>query len=261
MTDALERGVLLKKRPDGRPISVACEMKRLTVACLGQVMALQELIVSRLSRPEMLQPFSEAFMRTHFGPRGIVLGVFVEKELVAFRNVYFPKADDREWNLAIDLGFPPQALPRVANLQMVCVHPSFRSNGLALKMNRQAIKVIGRLGCIDHLFATVSPYNYWNINILLETGFTIRALKDKYGGKLRYLAYQDVSRPRPTGKNECRIAPLTDFKQQQTLFQSGYSGIRIQRAPHMSTPAGSQQNLSERRRLPDQFEMVFAPSQ
>ncbi len=194
---------------------------------LPAVMELQALIVQNLKRPDLLQPFSCDFMKQHMGSRGIVLGVFAEGRLIAFRNVYFPDDRDREWNLGIDLGLPAEELSNVANLQMVCVHPDCRGNSLALKMNTLSLGLLRERGLHHHICATVSPYNVWNIRILLNSGFRIARLTEKYGGKLRYVVHQNLRNPIHFSQGDAAHIPLDDLCAQKTLLRSGLSGVGI----------------------------------
>jgi ribosomal protein S18 acetylase RimI-like enzyme len=207
----------------------AFEMRTLEKSDLPQIMALQNVILGRLSRKDLLEAFSRQFMESHIGAKGFILGIFVQNELIAFRNVYFPGLNDREWNLGYDIGLKaPEDLKRVANLQMICVHPRYRGNSLGRQLNLHAIDTIRRLGRYTHLCATVSPYNYWNIRILLKCGFTIRTLKDKYNGKLRYVVYQNLTLTAgDLEQNDCVSVRLTDVERQKALIHRGFIGIGI----------------------------------
>ena len=208
---------------------VAFEMRYLKKSDLPQIMALQDIILSRLSRNDLLEAFSREFMESHIGANGFIIGTFVQNELIAFRNVYFPDVKDREWNLGFDIGLEvPEDLEQVANLQMICVHPQFRGNSLGRQMNSHAIEIIRRLRRYSHLCATVSPFNYWNINILLKSGFTIRELKTKYNGKLRYVVYQNLTRTvEYLRKNEQVSVRLTDVERQKELIHRGFIGVQL----------------------------------
>ena len=168
-------------------------------------------------------------MESHIGAKGFIIGTFVQDELIAFRNVYFPDVKDREWNLGYDIGLKgPEDLEQVANLQMICVHPKFRGNSLGRQMNSHAIAIIRRLRRYTHLCATVSPYNYWNVRILLNSGFTIRTLKTKYNGKLRYIVHQNLTRDIESCENNEQVSVrLTDLESQEKLFHRGFIGVRL----------------------------------
>lgn len=233
-------------------------MKVLDESHLDEVMRLQYLILERLSRKDMLQPFSSEFMRSHFAEKGFIIGVLVENELVAFRNVYYPDATDQEWNLGSDIGFSTEKCRRAVNFQMVCVHPLYRGNNLAYKMNRQAIRLIREQERFDHLLATVSPYNYWNVNTLMNSGFIIAGLKNKYNGKLRYIVYRNLKSIPSTLPEPDQVAGLTDFQKQKKILKEGYHGFRICEIPGAHMPVDDICDPYHISRIPERYEIHFS---
>lgn len=233
----LEKG-LLKIQNSTLESIVAFEMRFLGKEDLPRIMALQEIVVQRLSRKDLLQALSREFMEFHIGAKGCIVGAFIQEELIAFCSAYFPDVDDREWNLGYDLGLEdPDELRTVANLQMICIHPDYRGYGLGLRMSATVIGIIRRLNRYRHLCATASPYNYWSLNILLNRGFGIRSIKLKYGGKLRCIAYQNLARPDAFPKTPDAIAVrLTDIARQEELLKQGYIGVHIQAIPGFVPP-------------------------
>jgi ribosomal protein S18 acetylase RimI-like enzyme len=248
------------RRKTGNLLSqeIPCVMRVLDESHLDEVMNLQSLIIRRLSREDMIQPFSADFMRSHLSKKGFILGILVENELVAFRNVYYPDVTEPEWNLGLDIGFSEAECRRAANLQMVCVHPLYRGNNLASKMNQQAIRIIKEQGRFDHLLATVSPYNYWNVNILLNSGFIIVGLKKKYNGKLRYIVYQNLKTPLLSLPSTDQIAGLTDFQKQETILKKGFHGFRLSEIPVAHTSMDEIHEPYPVSTIPDQYEIHFS---
>jgi hypothetical protein len=227
MNSILESGLLRQKNQNSWGRALEYVITYLHEKHLPLVMQLQEVIVQNLARPDLLHSFSHDFMKRHMGPQGIVLGVFVENCLVAFRNLYFPDPWDAEWNLGLDLGLPKKELVKVANLQMVCVHPRFRGNSLALKMNRLSLGLLRERGIHHHICATVSPYNIWNIPVLLASGFRVARLKNKYGGKVRYIVHQDLRQPLNFDDNSTVNVRLDNLDAQQKWLESGYYGVAL----------------------------------
>ncbi len=223
----VQSGVIFKKNENSGLTEVQYEIRILDASYLPQIMELQQLIIENLLRKDTLQPFPADFMEEHLGRKGFVLGVLSGNDLLAFRNVYFPDINDTEWNLGIDLEFPSRILNKVANLQMVCVHPSCRGNSIAVTMNRHAIRIIKELGIHDHVCATVSPYNFWNIRILIDSGFIIKKLTEKYGGKLRYIVHQDLNSPMRFKASCYQPVVLTDFIKQHELLSKGWYGTDL----------------------------------
>ncbi len=231
MQAVLESGYLTKRIPRGPSETHPYRMELLDDRFIPDIMALQDIIIGRLSRPEMLQPFSLEFMKRHVSEQGRIVGILVHEQLVAFRNIFFPAQDDLEWNLGMDIGLPAAELSSVANFQMVCVHPEFRGNDLALKMNFQALRYLNTLQTHRHICATVSPYNYWNVRILLDSGFVIRNIKKKYGGKLRFIVYRNLQDTRPSSPHDIVSVLIDNIPRQYELLQTGFSGIQINITP------------------------------
>ena len=223
----IQSGIIFQKNNNSGLTEVQYEIRILDTSYLPQIMELQQLVINNLLRKETLQPFPADFMEEHLGSKGFILGVLSGNKLLAFRNVYFPDMNDKEWNLGIDLELPPGILNKVANLQMVCVHPSCRGNSIAAIMNKHAIRIIKDLGIHHHVCATVSPYNFWNIRILLDSGFIIKKLKQKYGGKLRYIVHQELHSPLSFEPDCSQTVSLTDFTKQHEMFSNGWYGTDL----------------------------------
>jgi ribosomal protein S18 acetylase RimI-like enzyme len=227
MRPVLERGLLRVKSAIGGGAAQEFYITKLGESDLPNIMALQEIIVRNLHRSDILEPFSVDFMREHLTKRGFIIGLFSGGGLVAFRNVFFPDRSDMVWNLGRDIELPNVALEKVANLQLVCVHPDYRGNGLALKLNRLSLILIRERGTYEHICATVSPHNLWNLNILLNSGFHIRNLKLKYDGKMRYIMYQRLSMPETFDTHGLVELKLKEVKLQKRLLRSGYCGVQL----------------------------------
>ncbi|MBT8338940.1 MAG: hypothetical protein HKP58_19555 [Desulfatitalea sp.] len=234
MQPLLSHGVLTKKQPGAKSCKLNYIITTLEEKHLPEVMHLQKCITQNLPSQKLLKPFSHEFMKQHLGHRGIVLGVFVEAQLVAFRCIYFPAVEDKEWNLGIDLKLPEEKLPHVANLQMVCVHPDFRGNALALKMNRIALARLREIKTHYHVCATVSPDNIWNIPVLLASGFCIARLKKKYRDKMRYIVYQNLLKPMSFQLGHTIKVPLDDLDTQIGLLRKGYVGTHMAKRGNIS---------------------------
>ena len=223
---------------------------RLDLSFLPQMMHLQEIILSGLSHAHMLQPFPEDFMRLHLGKKGFSLGVVAGSRLIAFRNTYFPDRDEPIWNLGPDLHLPSRFFGQLVNLQFSCVHPEFRGNGLGYKMMQRALAMIRSMENYTFCCATVSPLNYWSVNILLCNGFTIRELKNKYNGKLRYLVCQNLKKAVDADIKSVETVRLTDFDRQKELFARGLCGVKLQKIADIPP--------LPREAMADGYEVIFA---
>ena len=215
------------EREPGKSPPVPYTMKFLDESYLEQVLDLQKMIVQNLPSPDLLQPFPPDFMRQHVRSKGRIIGVLADQGLIAFRAFYFPDVDDHEWNLGFDIGLQGSELTKVANLQMVCVNPLYRGNQLGLKMNRHAIRFLKEETDYIHLCATVHPRNHWNVRVLMKSGFVIRNLKEKYGGKLRYIVYQNLKNPIKIMSSSKVLVKHMDIDEQKKMLKSGFLGIDL----------------------------------
>lgn len=215
------------KTGHGEPLSVSYTMRYLDESYLEQVCDLQETICQYLPSSDLLQPFASDFMCQHLRNKGRIIGVFADQGLIAFRALYFPDIDDHEWNLGYDIGLQGSELAKVANLQMVCVNPLYRGNQLGLKMNRHAIRFLKEETDYIHLCATVHPRNHWNVRILMKSGFVIRNLKEKYGGKLRYIVYQNLREPIKIKSKGKVLVKHMDIDEQKKLLKRGFLGVDL----------------------------------
>jgi RimJ/RimL family protein N-acetyltransferase len=209
------------------PLSVPYTMRYLDESYLEQVLDLQKIICQYLPSSDLLQPFAPDFMCQHVCNKGRIIGVFADQGLIAFRALYFPDIDDHEWNLGYDIGLQESELAKVANLQMVCVNPLYRGNQLGLKMNRHVIRFLKEETDYIHLCATVHPRNHWNVKILMKSGFVIRNLKEKYGGKLRYIVYQNLREPIKIMSKGKVFVEHMDIDEQKKVLKRGFLGIDL----------------------------------
>ena len=210
-------------RTDGRKL--AYRMELLDEIHFDIVAGLQEEIVEEIGDPVFYDPVAPDNIVKRFRLEGRTIGTFVGRRLVAFRILHFPLADGD--NFGKDIGLESEELPNVVHLAATLVRKEFRGNGLAFKMNLQALKMIEQMRFV-HVFATVFPANHANVATLFKTGLIIRGLKDKYGGKLRYIFYRDLSRRLeiPEGSDVVEVK-ADDIDRQKKLLKNGYCGIAL----------------------------------
>lgn len=210
--------------PSGKEVSY--DLTFLDEGRLTEIMDLQDLIVKELDDPELFHPDSIHFIRDRIRKKGRIIGITSEDTLIAYRIISFPGGDHD--NLGIDLELPENELHRVAHLEFFIVHPDYRGNALQLKTIPAAISVLRDFG-YEHLCATVSPKNYPAVSNLLKGGFVIKELKEKYGGKLRYVLYQNLNIPISRGIEHTITITNTDIEGQRKALMQGYYGYKARR--------------------------------
>ena len=190
---------------------------------LDTIQALQHDVCAALEDPNTLQPLSEQELLHILGGNGVMLGVFVEDSLVAFRALLKPGADEEE-HLGLDVGAGD--LSRVLYQEISNVHPSYRGHGLQKLMAGWIMKEVDARD-IDWVCATVMPYNIASLKDKFAQGMYIYALKFKYGGKLRYVFGKNLGRPHQFGGEQIAV-PMGNTDEQQRLLKEGFIGISME---------------------------------
>ena len=110
---------------------------------LSSIINLQQIVLNNLNDADIFEPQSAESLGDCVKTHGQIMGIIVEERLIAYRVIYFPK--HHQDNLGRDLSLPKSVLNSVAHLESVVVHPDYRGNSLALKMNVQALKIMSAL--------------------------------------------------------------------------------------------------------------------
>jgi GNAT superfamily N-acetyltransferase len=210
--------------PPGKEVSY--ELTVLEERRLTEIMDLQGLIVKELGDPELFHPGSIHFIRERIRKKGRIIGISSGNRLIACRIISFPGSDPD--NLGIDLALPEDELHKVAHLEIFLVHPEYRGNALQLKTLPHAISILRDFG-YEHLCTTVSPKNYPGVSNLLKGGFVIKELKEKYGGKLRYILYQNLAIAVSRVTEHTITLTNTDIEGQKRALAEGYYGYEARR--------------------------------
>ena len=209
------------------------DVRLLTRTHLPQLMALQDVIVSGLQRPDLFEPYQLSWIQDRIENSGYVIGAFAGDNLAAFCHVYYPDVDDTERNYGFDIGFDASERLHVVNLHMFCVHPRYRGDGLALSLNRMALSKMQQDASRHyHVCSSVSPYNIYSLRVLLDAGLFIKTLTLKYGGKLRYIVHRDLRDSESRNldalnstRTQCTAAGNLSVHQQ--LLDDGYWGFKL----------------------------------
>lgn len=232
----VESGSIVRKI-SGQYEEVPYAMYWLTEAYLSQVMELQQMAFDHLNDPDVYQLQPERFIKNQFSQEGRTIGVIVEDRVVAFQVLHFPAAAsdpyDRSENLGFDLGLPASELPKVAHLETNAVHPAYIGTAVGGKMSAYLSQAALEAGYY-HLCATVAPQNCHIIAGLLNAnvGVLVRGLKEKYGGKLRYILYRNLKNPILPEFHYTREILVTDIRTQQMALSEGFWGYRAAKTGH-----------------------------
>ncbi|WP_146552873.1 GNAT family N-acetyltransferase [Rummeliibacillus sp. SL167] len=192
----------------------------LTKKDIPQLLKLQDEVMAALSDRHTVQPLSVGELNNILTGNGLMIGIYVEDELIAFRAVLKPIIDEE--HLGRDCGIPDEELSRVLYQEISNVSPRYRGYGLQKKM-AQIIMAQVDLNRFDYICATVQPLNIPSLKDKFSQGLMIAGLKVKYGDKLRYIFYKELKGEVPTF-SEARALRMSDITGQQQLLKEGFLG-------------------------------------
>ncbi|WP_214817456.1 hypothetical protein [Exiguobacterium sp. s59] len=195
----------------------------LSLSDLPELLSLQETVIQALAEPEHYQSLSiEEF--TKLLTDQTLVGAIHEGRLIAFRAMLIPPIDDE--HLGRDIGRPDASLERVLYQEVTNVHPDFRGYGLQTHLGKLLMAQCETDDRFDVVCATVAPFNIPSMKDKFTLGLRIGALKEKYGGKLRYIFYKELHRTwQPT--SEAMDVPMENQMKQVELLQTGWRGTGL----------------------------------
>ena len=167
--------------------TVALSWRKLSIADLEVIFALHMAATEKVGRPELIRPETPEFFRHMVTDAGEMVGAFDDQGLLAYGVL--------QWDLSIEEDpFGPLRLDRSTRLAKFAgssVRPSFWGHGLHSQLIARRVKVATELG-FEQAYSTSAPGNHRSWTNLLGEGFRIRALKEQYGGHLRFLLLKDL---------------------------------------------------------------------
>ncbi len=222
MSRILRKGVLKKR------IGNSYEKKEYVMELLGidripEVIDLQNIVVQKLSFSEIFQPDSKEFIKQELVNGGKIIGVYSEDELVAYRFITIPKK--RTMNLGEDLHISKKELQRVGHLESTIVHPDYRGNGLQRKTLKHALAIFDYLGYY-HVCSTISPKNYHSLKNIMSGGLVIKKLKEKYGGKMRFILHRNLKNNQPKMYTKNILINDINILKEEKVLERGFEGYQ-----------------------------------
>lgn len=199
--------------------------KKLDVAAIPALMELQRAVVDVLPDKAILQPLDEDELRFILDGGGVMIGIFVAQQLIAFRALLEPEIDEE--HLGLDIGLSEDELGTVLYQEISNVHPDFRGHSLQQTMANIIMK---QVDTEKHpiVCATVMPYNIASLKDKFAQGMHVAALKYKYGGKLRYVFTKSLTEQIELG-TELREVSMGATVEQQQLLKQGFLGIEMKK--------------------------------
>jgi hypothetical protein len=192
----------------------------LTPGDLDAIFSLHLEAIAAVGRPELVKPESKEFFERMLAGAGRVIGASRGGALIAYGvlQLDLPPSEDARPELALDSG------DDLAKLAGASVHPSVWGKGLHDALIGRRIEEAGRLA-IRHLYSTSAPGNARSWANLLDRGFCVRGIIEKYGGHLRYLLYRDLALTSGSS-GEGLWCDVADIARQRLLIANGFTGAR-----------------------------------
>lgn len=194
----------------------------LTMDQLENVLRIQDVVLDTIENKDFLSPVTKEEF-THSIENCLMVGVFVEDELIAFRALAKPEID--EDHLGYDIGLSTEQLEKVVYQEITNVHPDYRGFGLQKKLGLIVMELLDA-SPYSHVCATVAPFNIASLKDKLSQGMVIGALKNKYANMLRYVFYKKLHEDRELGGKVLEVR-MEDIEKQQQLLAEGWIGTSM----------------------------------
>ncbi|OOZ78659.1 N-acetyltransferase [Bacillus cereus] len=200
----------------------------LSLEHIEQILLLQNVVVEALEDKSRLQPLSLEEFQYILEGNGMMIGAFIENELIAFRALLVPPMDEE--HLGLDIGIPESKLHRVIYQEISNVHPNCRGNGMQKILAKVIMDELQKEDSkYDYVCCTVAPFNIPSLKDKFSQGMEIAALKEKYGGSMRYVFVKELSGNNERDWTDIKSIPMTNAGGQQALLSEGYRGYEMEK--------------------------------
>ncbi|MED0887295.1 GNAT family N-acetyltransferase [Bacillus mycoides] len=200
----------------------------LSLEHMEQILSLQNVIVEALEDKGRLQPLSLEEFQYILEGNGMMIGAFIQNELIAFRALLVPPIDDE--HLGLDIGLPESQLHRVIYQEISNVHPNCRGNGMQKILATVIMDELQKEDSqYDYVCCTVAPFNIPSLKDKFAQGMEIAALKEKYGGSMRYVFVKELRKDTERDWTNVKSVPMSDVSEKQALLSEGCRGYAMER--------------------------------
>ncbi len=201
-------------------------MKRLYLEDLPVIEQVQAKVIDSIFEKNSLQALTTEEFLFILNERGLLVGAFVEDELIGFRALLIPEIDDE--HLGWDIGLSPEDLRKVIYQEISVVLPEYRGNRLQQKLAEVIMKELPNLEEeFRYICCTVAPMNIPSLKDKFTQSMHIASLKEKYVGLKRYILVKDIEKPNVHYTKHITVK-LDDLEKQRQLLNDGYVGIGFQ---------------------------------
>lgn len=200
-------------------------MRELGEGDLQDALRIQREVAEALEDKDVLSALSAEELLFIMRGGGILIGVFIEDVLVALRATLVPEIDAE--HLGYDIGLETSDLKTVLYQEVSCVSLDYRGHGLQKLMAKVLMEQV-EASDYTYVCATVAPFNIPSLKDKFSQEMEVKALKKKYGGKLRYVFAKDLHDQvvEKVYKVE-QLIPMADIALQQKFLSDGWRGIKL----------------------------------
>lgn len=201
-------------------------VRKLALDDLDKIIELQRIVAETLANKETLQTLSEEEYRYIINGKGLLLGAFIEEELIALRALMVPPIDEEHLGLAVGL---EKELDKIIYQEISMVNPKYRGNRLQQQLGQLIMKALDKSSLsFKYICCTVAPFNIPSLKDKFNQGMTVRAIIEIYGGKLRYVFVKKIKDNEKLQWNETKKVPTDQIEEQQKLLQAGWHGYKLE---------------------------------
>lgn len=199
---------------------------KLNDSFIEEILSLQNVVCNALDNKEILEPLTEEEFNTILNGKGILIGAFLDQQLIAIRALYIPELNENHLGKFLGLKDEEQ-LKRVIYQEISFVHPEFRGYGLQKLLGKVIMNQLDK-SAYDYVCATVMPYNIASLKDKFAQGFRIISLTYLYEGKLRYVFALNLHEQPQYEDGEILIS-MGDTIGQQKLLKEGFVGVMMKK--------------------------------
>lgn len=200
-------------------------VRKLSSNDLDNILQLQRIVAETLVNKETLQTLSEQEYQYILNGKGLLLGAFIEEELIAFRALMVPPIDEEHLGLAVGL---EKELDQIIYQEISMVNPKYRGNRLQQQLGQLIMETINKSSSFKYVCCTVAPSNIPSLKDKFNQGMTVKALIEIYDGKLRYVFVKKIKDSEKTQWNKTKKVPTDQIEEQQKLLQDGWHGYKLE---------------------------------
>ncbi|KOP71043.1 benzoate transporter [Bacillus sp. FJAT-21945] len=214
------KGILKNKQ-------ISFAVRKLTMGDLPGILNVQDQVILQLENKKRLQPLTDEEFQFILEGNGWMIGAFAEDQLIAFRALLVPLIDEE--HLGRDIGLSETELPKVIYQEISNVLPKFRGNQLQKILASLIMQELAKENPpYRYVCCTVAPFNIPSLKDKFAQGMKIAALKEKYGGSMRYILVKDLEDIEEPKYKETIFMQMQDIHAQQVKLAEGWHGIQME---------------------------------